>query len=280
MTATKKHPDISHEEFEFYSKEHQGKNMIIKVSGGEFQKIEFSQLINTIHLLLENDITIFLVFGGGIQINQFYLQHLKDLKLPEIQRKKIDGVGITTKNVLETGVIPAYNFLIKKIENYFTDIPFSVNTVTTKNLEVSACINSNKFGFVGNPKRINLNQSKNLHIIGFVGEDTTGQKFNVNADEIAYTICKQQKIDEVVFITGTGGILDNSGNIVSTISKEKLQNIINNKISNITVSDGMQKKCKEIFELLQIVPKIALATSETLQHELFTKKGAGTLCLI
>ena len=88
MTATKKHPNISYEEFEFYSKEHQGKNIIIKISGGEFQKTEFIQLVDTIHLLLENDITIFLVFGGGIQINQFYLQHLKNLKLPEIPRKK------------------------------------------------------------------------------------------------------------------------------------------------------------------------------------------------
>ena len=54
---------ISHEEFEYYTQKHQGKKMIIKVSGAEFQKPEFAELIETIHLLLENDITIFLIFG-------------------------------------------------------------------------------------------------------------------------------------------------------------------------------------------------------------------------
>ncbi len=274
MIAIPKHTDISQEEFEFYTQKHQGKNMVIKVSGAEFQKKEFSQLIETIHLLLQNDITIFLIFGGGIQIDQFYK---KNSDTPNISRVKINGVGVTTPEVLEIAVLPAYKFLIKKLENYFLDMPYSYNTISTKDLIVSSCLDCEKFGFVANPQTIIIDKSKNLHIIGFVGENKSGQKFNVNADEIALSICKQHKIDEVIFITGTGGILDNCGNIISKISKRELCSIIQHTNKKISVSDGMQKKCNEILELLKIVPKVVLATSETLQQELFTEKGAGTL---
>jgi len=272
MTATKKNPEISCEEFEFYTQEHQGKKMIIKVSGGEFSTPEFSQLIQTTHLLLENDITIFLVFGGGVQIDKYYTEFSGK------SREKISGVGVTTPEVLEHGVLPAYNSLIQILENKFSDMPFSVNTLSPNDLRVHSCIDCKKFGFIANPEKIALDESKNLHIIGFVGEDASGQKYNVNADEIALAITDQQKIDEVVFITGTGGILDNSGEIISKVSEKNLQEMIAGNYPNVSVVGGMKKKCQEIIELLKAVPKVAMATSSTLQAELFTKKGAGTLC--
>lgn len=272
MTATKKHPDVSQEEFEYYTQKHQGKKMIIKVSGGEFSTPEFSQLIETIHLLLENDITIFLVFGGGYQIDACYR------KFSETPREKIDGVGVTTATVLEHGVLPAYRSLIQLLEQKFLDMPYSVNVLEPKDLHVLSCIDCEKFGFVANPEKIILDESKNLHIIGFVGEDRVGQKYNVNADEIALAITDQQKIDEVVFITGTGGILDNDGEIVSKISHDELKKMTAGEFPNVSVKEGMQKKCQEILELLKKVPKVAMATSSTLERELFTKKGAGTLC--
>ncbi len=273
MTATKKNLEISQEEFEFYTQEHQGKKMIIKVSGGEFSTPEFNQLIETIHLLLENDITIFFVFGGGAQIDDFYS------KYSGVPREKISGVGVTTDEVLQNGVIPAYNSLITLLEKKFADMPFSVNTLSSDNLLVHSCDDCKKFGFVANPEKITLDDSKNLHIVGFMGEDKNGQKYNVNADEIALSITRQVEIDEVVFITGTGGILDNSGEIISEISQDDVQSMIFGNYPNVSVVGGMKKKCEEILQLLKAVPKVAMATSSTLQQELFTKKGAGTLCL-
>ena len=272
MIATKKFPEISQEEFEFYTQEHQGKKMIIKVSGGEFSTYEFSQLIETIHLLLENDITIFLVFGGGVQVDTFYHEFSGK------SREKIDGVGVTTSDVLKHGVIPAYNFLIQTLEQKFLDMPFSVNTLSPADLQVESCLHCEKFGFVANPKKIQLDESKNLHIIGFMGEDKSGQQYNVNADEIALSIANQVKIDEVIFITGTGGILDDSGEIISRASERDIQEMISGNFPNVSVGGGMKKKCEEILTLLNAVPKVAMATSSSLQAELFTKKGAGTLC--
>jgi len=156
-------------------------------------------------------------------------------------------------------------------------MPYSVNILEPKDLQVQSCTDCKKFGFVANPKYINLDQSKALHIIGFMGEDKNKQYYNVNADEISLAICKQQNIDEVIFITGTGGILDNSGNIISEISKASIKKIINNTYKNVSVAGGMQKKCMEILELLRFVSRIVMTSSEKLKQELFTTKGAGTL---
>ncbi len=270
MSATRKSPEISQEDFEFYTKKHCGKKIVIKVSGGEFEKPEFSQLINTVHLLLQNDIIVFLVFGGGAQIDTFYTEFSGKI------REKKDGVGVTTAEVLAHGVVPAYEFLMQTLQNKFSDMPYSVNSLSPADLQVEEI--SGKMGWVANPVSIQLDESKELHMVGFVGEDSSGQKYNVNADEIALSITKTQKIDEVIFITGTGGILDNDGNILSEISEEDLEKMISGNFPNTNISGGMQKKCQEVLELLKQVPKVAMAKSETLQQELFTKKGAGTLC--
>lgn len=273
MTTPNTLPYIPQEEFEFYIQQHLGKKMVIKLSGGVFEKEFFPQLIQTIHFLLETDITVFLVFGGGVQIDRFYE---KNATTP---RKKNDGVGVTTREVLEKGVLPAYDFLIKILQHKFSDMPFSCNVLSPSDLQVISCASHKNLGYVGNPKQIILDNAKSLHIIGFVGEDETGQCYNVNADEIALSITKEEKIDEVIFITGTGGILDSEGNIISKVSDQDLKNMIEGKFLKVCVSGGMKKKCQEIRELLKRVPKVAMAKSETLQQELFTHKGAGTLCV-
>jgi acetylglutamate kinase len=273
MIAHKKLPEIPLEEFEFYTQKHIGKKMVIKVSGGEFEKEEFQFLLNTIHLLLENDITIFFVFGGGVQIDDFYKQYSKT------PRKKIEGVGITTPEVMENGVIPAYNFLIEKLQKKFIDISFDINILSPQDIQVEKCSDCEKFGLVANPQHINIDESKALHIIGFVGEDMSKQKYNINADEIALSIVKTQEIDEVIFITGTGGLLNNSGEIISKVFERDLQEMIEGTFPAVHVSGGMKKKCEEILELLKRVKKVAMAKSETLQQELFTHNGAGTLCV-
>jgi acetylglutamate kinase len=270
MIATKKSPDISLEEFEYYTSLHCGKKMVIKVSGGEFEKPEFSELIDTIHLLLENDITIFLVFGGGVQIDSFWK------KFSENPREKKDGVGVTTPEVLENAVLPVYDFLTTYLSEKFSDMPFDTNILEPKDLQLTP---TNEFGLVGNPQKITVDNSKSLHIIGFVGEDENGQQYNVNADEVALSLAVSEDIDEVIFITGTGGVLDDFGNVLSKVFVPDLEAMISGKFPHVSVSGGMKKKCLEVLEMLKSVPKVAMAKSSTLQKELFTHKGAGTLCL-
>jgi len=153
------------------------------------------------------------------------------------------------------------------------------NILEPKDLQVQSCIDCEKFGFVANPQYINLDKSKALHIIGFMGEDKNMQQYNVNADEIALSITQQEEIDEVIFITETGGILDNSGNIISKTSTEDIKQMVNNTYKNVAVSGGMKKKCMEILELLHRVSRVTMTSSNKLKQELFTTKGAGTLII-
>lgn len=259
---------IVSEEYQFYAQHYLGKNLIIKVSGTELEDNNFADFIGAIDILFQNGITVFLLFGGGVQIDEWYTNQTGKI------REKKDGMGITTQEVLYSGVVPAYHMLSKKIQTLFSHHS-SFQLITPAQVLVEPKI---ELGLVGTPISICLEEGEKLYAIGFVGQDSNGQLYNINADELVTTIAQQKTIDEVIFLTKTGGILDADGNIISNLSVNELDRLMQGEYPNATVNNGMIKKCKEIQSLLTVVPKVAIVKSDTLISELFTHQGAGTLC--
>ncbi len=76
-------------------------------------------------------------------------------------------------------------------------------------------------------------------------------------------------------VTETGGVLDKSGNIISTIDiRTDLPDLIKQNV----ITEGMLLKVNEIKKLLESSPLtvVEVCSSENILQELFTVKGSGT----
>ena len=80
-----------------------------------------------------------------------------------------------------------------------------------------------------------------------LGESRTGQVMNINADIAARELIWEVEPHKIIFLTGTGGLLDENGRIISAIS---LRTDYDWLIAQDWVHSGMQLKLEQIGQLL------------------------------
>jgi len=144
-------------------------------------------------------------------------------------------------------------------------------------------LDQEELGLVGNIQRVDLEAIRDaahrgiLPVVACLGESATGQVMNINADIAARELIWEVKPHKIIFLTGTGGLLDESGRIISAIS---LRTDYDYLISQDWVHSGMQLKLEQISQLLSGLPEsasVSITSVENLARELFTHRGAGTL---
>jgi acetylglutamate kinase len=82
---------------------------------------------------------------------------------------------------------------------------------------------------------------------------------------------------KIVFLTGTGGLLDDKGQIIDSIN---LSTEYEHLIQQPWINGGMRVKIEQIADLLQSLPltsSVSITRPSELAKELFTHKGSGTL---
>ena len=91
-----------------------------------------------------------------------------------------------------------------------------------------------------------------LPVVACLGESPTGQVMNINADIAARELIWEVKPHKIIFLTGTGGLLDESGRIISAIS---LRTDYDYLVEQDWVHSGMQLKLEQISQLLCGLPE-------------------------
>ncbi len=253
-----------------YLKKYNDKTILIKVSGGQIVGEKSEKLIWDIQELLFANINIILVFGWWQQIDQEWK------KYSDLPREKLNGMGITSPEVLEYWVKPAYSKLIEQLKSIFQD-----NLYKILSPQDVVCKTNSKLGLVGKVLEINgIDTSKQLNIVWFMWEDN-GQKLNVNADEIAQKIIFQQwkELNNVIFVSSLSGLLDKNWKHVPLVVNTRIQDILDAKDEDIKVKDGMVKKLEETSKILEYTDKVVFLDSNSLWEEITTWQWAGTLFL-
>jgi len=100
---------------------------------------------------------------------------------------------------------------------------------------------------------------------------------NINADIAARELIWAVEPHKIIFLTGTGGLLDEHGRIISSIS---LHTDLDYLLDQDWVHSGMRLKIEQISRLLDGLPdtaSVSITSVENLSRELFTHRGAGTL---
>ncbi len=247
-----------------YDSLYHGQTLVLKVSGAEIESPDFPKLASDITVLNEGGVNIALVFGGGDQINKKFGR----------LRPKIEGVAVTNDDVLRNGVLPAYNDIRQKL---MAALPHGV-MLEPHDLQCDFHPNT-QYGLVGIPKDIVLPDDK-LVMAGFVG-NVDGACANVNADDIARQLVEQyaDRIEELLFLTNTGGVLDAEGHVVSLLTDKRIDAMLKNLEPKITVDGGMKKKMLEVRRALDNITKVVITKTSGLKDEIEKWMGSGTLCV-
>lgn len=246
---------------------------VIKV-GGEVLQNDLSRLASSIGFLHHVGLFPIVLHGAGTQLNQA-------LAAAGIETRKVDGVRVTTPDVMSVIRPVVYQQNLKLVE------ALEKLGIRSRSLQhgVFDCEYQDeaRFGLVGQVTNVNLDsirstiQAGSLPIVTCLGETSGGQVMNINADVAAAQLVLEIKPQKIIFLSPTGGLLDENNQIISAIN---LETDYQRLLDADWVHSGMRLKLIQIAELLQQLPlssSVSITSADNLTRELFTHRGAGTL---
>lgn len=190
---------------------------------------------------------IVIVHGGSKAIQEA-------LAIYQIPSEFIAGLRVTSTEamkVIEMVLVGNMNaFICKKLS--LAGIPaFSFSGA---NQQLFCCESySEQHGSTG--KITAVNNASILHawsfpgampVIAPVGMDAAGNSWNINADTAACLLAENLAVEQLIFLTDQEGIYDQNGNALRHLSKQDLQQCVNNKI----VKEGMLVKVNAILDVI------------------------------
>jgi acetylglutamate kinase len=256
-----------------YSSDGELQFAVIKVGGAVLEE-QLGPLAAALAFLRNLGLMPIILHGAGPQL---------DIALQEasIQTEKRQGLRVTTPDVLEVArpvIYRANRRLVSALED---------QGVRAQGIQhgVFVCdyLDRDELGLVGDIRRVDLEAVRDvvhrgmLPVVACLGESPTGQVMNINADVAARELIWKVKPHKIIFLTGTGGLLDETGRIISAIS---LRTDFEYLMEQEWVHSGMQLKLEQISQLLSSLPdsaSVSITSVDNLARELFTHRGAGTL---
>lgn len=259
--------DIPRESPAFKSIYH-GKTLALKFGGDEIGSPDFPTCAEDMAALAEGGTNIIGITGAGKQISAHYGK----------PRRKIDGVAVTDEDLMANGVHPAQEEIKQRLLSL---MPGAV-ILDAEHVECSLHPDP-RYGLVGIPTNLVLPEHP-LVFLRSIGTVQTGEgpaTVNVNADDIARQLVEQYKyrIEELMLLTPTGGVLDREGRIVSLLTDKRLDKILTGSDEQVTVDGGMLKKLAEVRAALDQVGKVVITSARGLRSEIENWMGSGTLCI-
>ena len=246
---------------------------VIKVGGGVLND-DLENLCSSLAFLERIGLFPIVVHGAGPQLN-------KNLQKAGIKPEFIDGQRVTTPEVLN---IAKKTFIEQNLKLANSLQAMGVKTASIPSGVFTAEQTSqSELGFVGEVTDINRTpiniaiKAGAIPILSSLAETETGQVLNVNADIATNQLAIAINPYKIIFLTGTGGLLDQDGKIISSV------NLITDyepMMKQEWLHGGMKLKIQQVAEILSQLPStssVSITKPSHLAKELFTHKGSGTL---
>ncbi|QDQ74756.1 acetylglutamate kinase [Pseudoluteimonas lycopersici] len=246
---------------------------VVKV-GGAVLRDDLDALVSSLAFLQDVGLTPIVIHGAGPQLDA-------ELSAAGIVKQAIDGLRVTSPEALAIvrRVFHAQN--LKLVEALQASDARATSIVS--GVFEADYLDCEKYGLVGEVKRVDLApiqaslQAGSIPVIASLGETAGGQILNVNADFAANELVQVLQPYKIVFLTGTGGLLDDSGKVIDSIN---LSTEYEHLVAQPWINGGMKLKLEQIRDLLEGLPQassVSITRPEELAKELFTHKGSGTL---
>jgi len=143
-----------------------------------------------------------------------------------------------------------------------------------------------ELGFVGDVTAVNPHIVEKLlaedliPVISTIGEDDSGQAYNINADTVAAAIAESLRAEKLVYLTDVDGLLGDVSDPSSLIRRASVSEA-RNLIGDGTISGGMIPKIEACIASVQNGVRSVHMLNGTVAHvlliELFTDAGIGTM---
>ena len=246
---------------------------VVKV-GGAVLRDDLEALTSSLTFLQEVGLTPIVVHGAGPQLDE-------EMAAAGIAKQTIDGLRVTTPDVL---AIVRKVFLHQNLAlvEALQQAGARATSIVSGVFEAEY-LDQETYGLVGEVKRINQSpieaslKAGSIPVIASLGETRGGQILNINADFAANELVQVLQPYKIIFLTGTGGLLDPQGNVIDSIN---LSTEYEELMAQPWINGGMRVKIEQIRDLLEKLPltsSVSITRPAELAKELFTHKGSGTL---
>jgi acetylglutamate kinase len=246
---------------------------VVKV-GGAVLRDDLDALASSLAFLQQVGLTPIVVHGAGPQLDQA-------LNAASIAKRTVDGLRVTSPEALAIvrRVMQAQNLaLVEALQRHDVRATSIVAGVFE-----SAFLNRRKVGMVGRVARVELApieasiKAGSIPVIASLGETPQGQILNINADFAVNELVRGLRPYKVVFLTGTGGLLDGEGRVIDSINLRTDYEML---MHAPWLHSGMRLKLEQIKDILDALPlasSVSITRPSELARELFTHRGSGTL---
>jgi acetylglutamate kinase len=246
---------------------------VVKV-GGAVLRDDLTELASSLTFLQRVGLTPIVVHGAGPQLDD-------ELMKAGIEKRTVNGLRVTSPQAL--GIVRR---VFHQQNLALVDALHAMDaraTSVVSGVFAADWLDRENCGLVGKVRRIELAPIEaslrmgSIPIIASLGETDEGQILNVNADFAANELVRVLQPYKIVFLTGTGGLLDGAGKVIDSIN---LSTEYEHLMAQPWVSGGMRLKLEQIADLLRGLPlasSVSITRPSELAKELFTHRGSGTL---
>ena len=246
---------------------------VVKV-GGAVLRDDLDALTSSLSFLQEVGLTPIVVHGAGPQLDE-------EMNAAGIVKQTVDGLRVTTPEVLAIvrKVFLQQNLvLVEALQESGARATSIVSGVFEADYK-----DQPTYGLVGEVTRINQTpieaslKAGSIPVIASLGETVGGQILNINADFAANELVQVLQPYKIIFLTGTGGLLNDQGAVIDSIN---LSTEYDELMAQPWINGGMRVKIEQIKDLLDKLPltsSVSITKPAELAKELFTHKGSGTL---
>ncbi len=246
---------------------------VVKV-GGAILRDDLESLVSSLAFLQQVGLTPIVIHGAGPQLDE-------EMAAAGIDKRTVDGLRVTTPEGLTIVRRVGQHENLRLVEALQAQ-GVRATSITAGVFE-SDYLGRRKYGLVGKVKSVRTAaidaaiKVGSIPVIASLGETAGGQILNLNADWAANALVETLQPYKIVFLTGTGGLLDGDGFILDSINLSTEYDAL---MREAWVHSGMRVKLEQIHDLLMRLPpssSVSITRPDELAKELFTHRGSGTL---
>jgi acetylglutamate kinase len=246
---------------------------VVKV-GGAILRDELDALVSSLAFLQQVGLTPIVLHGAGPQLDE-------EMTAAGIAKRTVDGLRVTDAATLSVVRRVSQQENLRLVEALQAQ-GVRATSITAGVFEAEL-LDEARLGLVGKVVRVHTAgihaaiKVRSIPVIASLGETAGGQILNVNADWAANELVKTLQPYKIVFLTGTGGLLDGEGDLIDSIN---LSTEYEGLMAQPWLHSGMRIKIEQIHELLMQLPpssSVSITKPDELAKELFTHRGSGTL---
>lgn len=245
---------------------------VVKVGGGILAD-ELGELAQSLALLAHLGLTPIVIHGAGVQLDQA----MQAAGISPVKKQGLRVTDTAAMKVIRPVMYQVNQQLVQAIEAQGVRATGVVHGVFECDY-----MDKEQLGLVGEVDKIHITpirqalKAGTIPVLSCLGETSSGQVVNINADVATCELVWQINPHKVIFVTPTGGILNQHNEIISAIH-------LNASYTDLMQQDwlhsGMKLKLQQIMAMLKPMGSehsVSITSSRNLTRELFTHQGAGT----